>query len=114
VEGDAGGSPILTESLSWDEIGRLGDRFRRIEDSNIGTVDEAQQRGEAVLRQVEIQASGGTVLVPVNCGQQLYDVVEVTDTRAGLDAVRKRVSGLVLVYNPRRGEYRQQVRLGPV
>jgi hypothetical protein len=114
VEGDAGGSPILVESLSWDEVGRLGDRFRRVEDSNIGSVDEARQRGEAVLRQVEIQAGGGLVLVPVNCGQQLYDVIEVTDARAGLDAVRKRVSGLVLVYHPRRGEYRQQIRLGPV
>jgi hypothetical protein len=112
VEGDAGGGLILAESLAWDEIERRGDRFRRIEDRNIGTVAEAQQRGESVLRQMEIQAAGGTILVPVNCGQQLYDVIDVTDERAGLAAVRKRVLGLVLVYNPRRGEYRQQVRLG--
>jgi len=112
VEGDAGGGLILAESLVWDEIERLGDRFRRIEDRNIGSVDEAGQRGVAVLRQMALQAASGTILVPVNCGQQLYDVIDVTDIRAGLAAVRQRVLGLVLVYNPRRGEYRQQVRLG--
>jgi hypothetical protein len=114
VEGNAGGSMVLAESLTWDDIERLGDRFRRIEDRNIGSVAEAQARGEAVLRQVALQAGGGTLLIPVNCGQQLHDVIEVTDARAGLDAVKKRVLGLVLVYNTRRGEYRQQVRLGSV
>jgi hypothetical protein len=112
VEGDAGGSLVLAESLDWDKVGRLGDRFRRIEDRNIGSVAEAQQRGQAVLRQVALKAANGTLLIPVNCGQQLYDVIDVTDARAGLEAVKKRVLGLVTVYNPRRGEYRQQVRLG--
>lgn len=114
VEGDAGGSLVLAESLVWDEVDHLGDSFRRIEDRNIGSVSEAQQRGQAVLRQVAIKAADGALLVPVNCGQQLYDVIDVTDARAGLDAVKKRVLGLVTVYNPRRGEYRQQVRLGAV
>jgi hypothetical protein len=112
VEGDVAGSLVLAETLDWDEIERIGDRFRRIEDRNIGSVDEAGQRGEAVLRQMALQAAGGTILVPVNCGQQLYDVIAVTDARAGLAAVRQRVLGLVLVYNPRRGEYRQQIKLG--
>lgn len=103
---------ILIESLAWGDIERRGDLFRRIDDRNIGTVAEGQERGEAVLRQVEIQAAGGTILVPVNCGQQLYDIIDVTDARAGLTAVKKRVLGLVLVYKPERGEYRQQVRLG--
>jgi hypothetical protein len=114
VEGDAAGSPVIVESLDWEEVARLGDRFRRIEDSNIGTVDGARQRGEAALRQTALRARGGTILVPVNCGQQLYDVIDVTDARAGLSAVKRRVLGLVLVYNPGRGEYRQQVRLGEV
>jgi hypothetical protein len=50
----------------------------------------------------------------VNCGQQLYDVVAVTDPRAGLDAVNKRVLGIVLGYYPRRGEYRQRLQLGAI
>ena len=116
VEGYDTGSDelILADSFAWDEIDRLCDRLRQIEDRNLGTVAEAQQRGQAYLRQAEIEAAGGNILVPVNCGQQLYDVIDVTDARAGLDSEKKRVLGLVLVYHPQRGEYSQRLWLGAV
>ena len=116
VEGyDPGsGGMILAEGFGWGEIDRLGDRFRQIDDRNIGTVAAAQQRAQAVLRKAEIEATDGAMLVPVNCGQQMYDVVAVTDPRAGLDAVKKRVLGITLVYQPNRGEYRQHLKLGAV
>jgi len=105
---------ILANSFAWDEIDRLCDRLKQVGDRNLGTVSEAQQRGQAYLRQAEIEAAGGNILIPVNCGQQLYDVVDVTDVRAGLDVEKKRVLGLVLVYNPQRGEYSQRLSLGAV
>ena len=105
---------IMVDSFDWDEIDRLYDRLRQVEDSNIATVSEAQQRGQACLRQAEIESAGGTILVPVNCGQQLYDVIDITDSRAGLTSEKKRVVGLILVYSPRRGEYRQRLWLGAV
>jgi hypothetical protein len=116
VEGyDAGSSElILADSFAWDEIDGLYDRLKQIDDRNLGTVTEVQQRGQAYLRQAEIEASGGNVLIPVNCGQQLYDVIDVTDSRAGLDAEKKRVLGLVLVYHPRQREYSQRLWLGAV
>jgi hypothetical protein len=105
---------ILAETFAWSEIDGLNDRLRQVGDRNINTVSEAQQRGQAILRQAEIKAENGSILVPVNCGQQLYDVVTVTDARAGLDAVKKRVVGIILGYYPRRGEYRQRLQLGAV
>jgi hypothetical protein len=105
---------ILADSFAWDEIDRLNDRLKQVGDRDINTVAEAQQRGQAYLRQAEIEAEGGNILIPVNCGQQLYDVVAVTDARAGLDAEKKRVLGIVLGYYPRRGEYRQRLQLGAV
>lgn len=112
---DTGGDEvIIADSFSWDEIDKLYDRLRQIEDLNIGTVAEAQQRGAAHLRGAEIASVGGHILVPVNCGQQMYDVIDITDSRAGLSARKKRVVGLVTVYSPRRGEYRQLLRLGAV
>lgn len=116
VEGyDATGDAlILVDSFDWDEVARLYDRLKHVEDRNIGSVTGAQQRGQAYLRQMEIEATSGSILVPVNCGQQLYDVIDVTDPRAGLDAAKRRVLGLVLVYQPHRGEYRQRLRLGAV
>ncbi|GAH64504.1 unnamed protein product, partial [marine sediment metagenome] len=69
---------------------------------------------EAYLRQAEIESASGAIRIPVNCGQQLYDVIDITDSRAGLSAEKKRVLGLILVYNPRRGEYDERLLLGAV
>ena len=116
VEGYDTGSdePIVVDSFAWGEIDRLYDRLRQLEDRNIDTVARAQQRGEAYLREAEIESADGTILALVNCGQQLYDVMDITDTRAGLTSEKKRVLGLSLVYSPRRGEYSQRLWLGTV
>ncbi len=116
VEGYDTGSDemIVVDRFAWDEIDRLYDRIRQLEDRNIDTVARAQERGDAYLRQAEVESAGGTILVPVNCGQQLYDIIDITDERAGLDAAKQRVLGFVLVYSPRRGEYRQRLQLGAV
>ncbi|OGO01837.1 MAG: hypothetical protein A2Y90_06740 [Chloroflexi bacterium RBG_13_52_12] len=105
---------ILVDSFEWDEIDRLYDRLKNIGDRNLNTVAEAGQRGAAHLRQAEIEAEAGTIIVPVNCSQQLYDVVAVTDARAGMDEVDKRVMHITLVHNPKRGEYFQRLGLGRV
>ncbi len=116
VEGYDTGSDeiIVVDSFTWDEVEKLYDRLRQIEDQNIGTAAVARQRGEACLRKAALESVNGVILVPVNCGQQLYDVIDITDTRAGLAARKGRVLGLDLVYNPRRGEYHQRLWLGAV
>ena len=105
-------TPIIVDSFDWDEIVRLYDRLKQVDDRNIDTVAKAQARGEAYLRQSEIESANGVIRVPVNCGQQLYDVIDITDARAGLNNDKKRVLGLSLIYNPYRGEYEQRVLLG--
>jgi hypothetical protein len=105
---------IVVDSFTWEQIERLYDRLRQVEDKNLDTVAKAEQRGEAYLRQAEIESVNGSILTPVNCGQQLYDVIDITDSRAGLAAAKRRVIGLTLVYGPRRGEYQQRILLGGV
>lgn len=116
VEGyDTGQSKIIVvDDFEWTEIDRLYDRIRHVDDRNLGTTTQGHQRGTAFLRKAEIDAVGGAILVPVNCGQQLYDVIAVTDTGAGLAAVKRRVLGMTLVYRPQRGEYIQRLELGGV
>lgn len=116
VEGydPAEGEAIVVDAFAWEEIERLYDRIDRIEDKNIESAAGAEARGEALLRGAEAEAASGAILIPVNCGQQLYDVIDITDRRAGLAAAKRRVTGLTLVYNPHRGEYRQKVELGGV
>ncbi len=105
---------IVADTFSWGEIERLNDRLLQVSDRNIATAAEAAARGQACLRRAEIEAGGGAISVPVNCGQQLYDVVAISDSRAGLDGAKRRVLGITTVYQPRRGEYRQNIRLGAV
>jgi hypothetical protein len=114
VEGNASGALILADNFTWDEIDRRDDRLSLVGDKNLGTVAKAKDRGQAILRELEIRALGGMIITPVNCGLQLYDVIDITDVKAGLDAARRRVLGLVLVYLPRRGEYSQRILLGAV
>jgi hypothetical protein len=85
-----------------------------VEDRNIDTVAWAEERGAAYLREAEIESCSGAIRVPVNCGQQLYDVIDITDTRAGLNEERKRILAISLVYIPKRGEYEQRLSLGAV
>jgi len=116
VEGydPAGDEPVVADSFSWSEIAHHYDRLSQVEDRNIDTLSKAEQRGEAYLRQSEIESAGGAIRIPVNCGQQLYDVVDITDSRAGLSGEKRRVLGLILIYHPRRGEYEQRLSLGAV
>ena len=106
--------PVIVDTFTWSEIARIYDRLNQLEDRNIDTAQKAQARGEAYLRQAEIESASGAIRIPVNCGQQLYDVIDITDSRAGLSAEKKRVLGLILVYNPRRGEYDERLLLGAV
>ncbi|MBA7478100.1 hypothetical protein ES707_13516 [subsurface metagenome] len=106
--------PVIIDTFAWSEIARIYDRLNQLEDRNIDTVEKAQARGEAYLRQAEIESASGAIRIPVNCGQQLYDVIDITDSRIGLSAEKKRVLGLILVYNPRRGEYDERLLLGAV
>jgi hypothetical protein len=105
---------IVVDVFSWEQVDRLYDRLIWVEDRNLDTAARAGERGEAYLRRAEMEAVSGAILTPVNCGQQLYDVVDITDSRAGLSAARRRVVGLTLAYRPRRGEYQQRLILGGV
>jgi hypothetical protein len=108
------GLAVMGEDFNWPEIEKNGDILQIVEDLNADTVARAHERGEAVLRKREIEAGGGNIRVPVNCGQQLYDVVEITDVVAGFSATRRRVLGLVLAYQPAKGIYEHQLIIGNV
>lgn len=114
IEGYDAGAPIDIDVFNWEQLEKFPERFQLVADRNIGTVSQADDRGEALIRKFEIEAINGVIHVPVNCGQQLYDVVDITDNRAGLSAAIRRVVGIILHYQPISGEYVQQLILGGV
>jgi hypothetical protein len=108
------GEPIITDVFSWEQMAFFHDRTKQITDRNIGSVAAGQSLAGAYLRKAEIESTSGLISTPVNCGQQLYDVIEITDLRAGLCAAKKRVMGITVSYLPERGEYEQKLLLGGV
>ena len=93
----------------------LSDRLLQIHDLNLDTAQKALDRARAALREQLLGALDGEIVVSPNLGQEMYDVIEITDDRAGLSADKRRVLGLRLHYS--RGpkpEYRHTILLGGV
>ncbi|MGB2693983.1 MAG: hypothetical protein WBD55_02210, partial [Dehalococcoidia bacterium] len=109
------GNGVLAEDFAWDEVGDLLDRLRQVQDLNVTSVALAVDRAAATLRQETLASERGELIVPANCGQELYDVVAVTDPRVGFVAARFRVAGITMRYR-RRGSamYEQRLRLSKV
>jgi hypothetical protein len=102
----------MTEDLDWPQVELVFDELEQVSDVNLTTTTKAHERGAAILRRAALAASSGTILVPLNCGQELYDVVAITDPRAGLAAAKRRVLGLVHTYAPAKARYDLAIELG--
>jgi hypothetical protein len=50
----------------------------------------------------------------MNCGQELYDVIDITDPLAALTAAKHRVLSLHHLYDTQKGVYTLKVGLGNV
>jgi len=67
---------------------------------------------QALRRDADIHEYSGYILVPLNCGQEVYDVITITDSRAGLSAVTRRVLGLTHYYEKNKSRYDLFITLG--
>jgi hypothetical protein len=110
------GDGPFVEAFDWDEIEDAYDRVRQAQDLNLDTVARAQDRADAELRHQEIASGGGEIVVPVNCGQEIYDVITITDQAAGLTDARWRVLGISMRYSVggKAPVYEQRLSLGAV
>ena len=110
------GQGRMLDAFDWESIDDVYDRLRQVHDLNLTTADQLQERVDALMRQAAIASLDGEIGVPVNCGQELYDVVTVTEPAAGLSEARRRVLGISLYYS-RAGAaplYQMRLRLGAV
>jgi hypothetical protein len=116
VEGWDGGSgtPIAAETFDWTALEKSGDRLELLTDINLTTAGLARERGNTRLRKAQQAAAGGWISAAMNCGLQIMDALEITDSRTGLTAVRRRASGYTWSYRPAKGKYQQKIILGAV
>jgi len=103
---------ILEEALDWDLLQLAIDILEQDYDPNLQTTARAQERADALLREASLRAKRGNLTVPTNVGQELLDVVEVTDERCGIPEENYRVLAIQTDYDRRQGRYAQMLTLG--
>lgn len=106
------GQGVLGEAFAWNEIEAVSDYLRQVHDLNLISAQAVVDRAATELRHQELALNRGHIWVPPNCGQELYDVIEISDARAGLSDALRRVMGIRVEYLPRQGHYRQRLTLG--
>ncbi|MEL7562533.1 hypothetical protein [Dehalogenimonas sp. 4OHTPN] len=110
----AGAGGLVVEAFDWPSLVSSGARSRSRYDRGLVTAPSLHDWADALLREASAAASGCEITVPPNCGQQLYDVVEVTDEATGLSAARYRVVAIELDYQAMSGKYEMKLKLSGV
>jgi hypothetical protein len=109
---DAADARIVEDAIDWTNL-QLGiDIFDQDYDPNLLTTTRTQERADAILRKESLRAERGNLAIPPNVGQELYDVVTVTDKRCGITSKKYRVMDIDAEYSLREWQYRQTFALG--
>ena len=108
---DTDDNRILEEALDWDLLQLAIDILEQDYDPNLQDSTRTQERADAILRQMSLRAERGNLVIPTNVGQELLDVVEVTDERCGISGENYRVQAIQTHYDRRQGIYTQRLTL---
>ena len=110
---DSGDNRILEEALDWDLLQLDIDILEQDYDPNLQTAARAQERADALLREASLSRFiGSNLVIPTNVGQELLDVVEVTDEHCGISEENYRILAIQTDYDRRQGRYEQRLSLG--
>ena len=109
---DQYGNPVYGTAVNTDEVALVGERLDFIPDPAIPTTAQAGDVASAVLSKMRLMGKRGVILIPPNCGQELFDVVQISDAGANQSAVTFRVVGLRFEYNPKQARYQHKLILG--
>jgi hypothetical protein len=109
---DISDNRILEEARDWDLLHLAIDVLEQDYDPNLQTATRAQERADAILRQMSLRAERGNLVIPANVGQEVLDVVDVTDERCGIDRDKYRVTAIDTTFDRRSHRYDQRLTLG--
>ena len=109
---DANGNPVWGEAHDSAESGLVGERLDFTQELAIPTTAQAGDVASAILAKMRLMGKRGVILIPPNCGQELFDVVQISDAGANQSAVTFRVVGLRFEYNPKQARYQHKLILG--
>jgi hypothetical protein len=109
---DQYGNPVYGTAVDATEGALVGERLDFQQDCAIPLTAQAAEVAAAILSKMRITGKKGLILIPPNCGQELFDVVQITDSGANQSAVKFRVVGIRFEYNPRQARYEHKLILG--
>jgi len=104
-------TPVRESAFDWENLARGIDNLIMQYDPNLEETAQAQKRADALLRAEAQKSLGGQIIVPINCGQELYDVVTITDKRCGISEAKYRILDIQADYDHRKGIYQQRLTL---
>jgi hypothetical protein len=97
---DQYGNPVYGTAVNTDEVDLVGERLDFQPDPAIPTTAQAADVASALLSRMRLMGKRGVIFIPPNCGQELFDVVQISDSGANQTAVKFRVVGIRFEYNP--------------
>jgi hypothetical protein len=109
---DVYGNPVYGTAVDSTELGLVGERLDFQQEPAIPTSSQAESMASAILSKMRLTGKKGVILIPPNCGQELFDVVQITDDGANQQAVSFRVVGIRFEYNPKQARYQHKLILG--
>jgi len=103
---------IVEDAFDWPNLELGIDNLEQSYDPNLQSAARAQERADAILRRESLRSQGGQITVPTNVGQEIYDVITVTDKRCGITSKKYRVMRIDVQYAPLGGQYQQRLTIG--
>ena len=109
---DSNGNPVYGTAVDSTELGLVGERLDFQQELAVPTSSQAESVANAILSKMRLNKARGVILIPPNCGQELWDVVQLSDKQANQTAVSFRVVGLRFQYHPTQANYYHKLILG--
>lgn len=107
------GDTFRKTAANWPQVGMVRDRLVRVTTPDYPDIVRAGERADAELRRAEIfTGEESTMTAPVNCGLEPWDVLQITDTNAGVTNIRRRVKRVRSYWNAQHWSYQQKITLG--
>jgi hypothetical protein len=106
------GAAAFGEAIDYSNAGQgIGTRELTRDLSSV-TGAAAANTATAHLRQRQLEAAAGGLVVPPHCGAELLDAVDFTDAYISGSAIKRRIAALRWRYDRHRAVYEQTITLG--
>lgn len=110
---DADGNAATYKGTANDptSVAAIGELSTIQSDNSITSDDDATKRAEAWIAQQVAEAYQGQVVTPMECGLEVYDMVQCVDSRLNVTA-KGRIGRIERVFEPSTSTYETRINLG--